>query len=194
MHGTILTLQNPRFLLADVGLPMIFVTLPLMVCALVPVILVEIWVAKPKLGTTYRRPAWAITVANVVSTIIGVPVAWTVTLGIELLTDKLLSDRFVTHASPRVLVITELLLGPAWIGPPVNNHDWIIPAATLLLLIPTFFASWYIEAIIVNNMVDDEWPVVRTAMWKANLASYAMLFIAGSGWLIFDVVRLSCRR
>jgi hypothetical protein len=176
--------QNLVAMLADAGLPMIFVTFPLMVCALVPVILVEIWVAKPKLGATYAKSAWAVGLANVVSTVIGVPLAWIVVLGLELLTDRLFNDRLAP-----VSVIVNLILGPAWIGPPDSGHDWIIPAAAMILLIPTFFASWYIEAFIVDKMLDLEWPVVRKAMLRANLASYALLFIGGCGWLIFDVTR-----
>jgi hypothetical protein len=57
------------------------------------VILAEVWVAKPKLETSFGSSARAIAVANVVSTIIGVPVAWIVMLGVELLQDKL-ADRF----------------------------------------------------------------------------------------------------
>jgi len=61
--------------------------------------------------------------------------------------------------------------------------------AALILLIPTFFASWYLEAFIVERMVEPEWPVVRTAMLKANLASYALLFACGCAWLILCLVR-----
>ena len=181
-------LSRPIGLLADAGLPMIFVTFPLMVCALIPVILVEVWVARPKLGATYRKSAWAVGVANVVSTIIGVPLAWAAVLGIELLTGKL-SDRLLGHAAGPVVAVTEMILGPAWIGPTDNNHDWIIPVAAMMLLVPTFFVSWVIEAIIVNNMIDEEWPAVRKAMWRANLVSYALLFVGGSAWLIFDLTR-----
>jgi hypothetical protein len=109
-------------------------------------------------------------------------------LGLELLADKL-DDRLLNHAQGPVLVVAEVILGPAWIGPPDNSHDWIVPFAAMLLLIPTFFVSWYLEAIIVNNMVEPEWPVVRKAMFKANLASYALLFIAGSAWLIFCLAK-----
>jgi hypothetical protein len=125
MHASVLTVQNPMYLSADVGLPMIFVTFPLMLLALVPVILVEVWVAKPKLQGTFGKPAWAIGVANVVSTIFGVPLAWAVMLGLELLADKL-DDRLLNHAQGPVLVVAEVILGPAWIGPPDNSHDWIV--------------------------------------------------------------------
>jgi hypothetical protein len=183
MHGTILTLQNPTYLLADVGLPMIFVTFPLMLVALVPVILVEVWVAKPKLQGTFGKPAWAIGVANVVSTIVGVPIAWAVMFGMELL-----AGRLNLLGNGKGLTATEVILGSAWTGPPGNGHDWIIPAAAMILLIPTFALSWYLEALIVEKMVEPQWPVVRNAMLKANLASYAVLFLSGFAWLIYCLV------
>jgi hypothetical protein len=59
----------------------------------------------------------------------------------------------------------------------------------MILLVPTFFASWYIEAFIVERMIEPEWPVVRSAMFKANLASYALLLVGGCAWLVYDISR-----
>lgn len=176
----------PLVLLADAGLPMIAVTLPLMVCALIPVILIEVWVAKPKLKTSFGSSARAIAVANVVSTIVGVPIAWIVMLGVEVLEDKL-ADRFPTHAHHAISRMADVMFGSAWIGPPENSHDWIVPVAAMILLVPTFFASWHIEALIVERMIEPTWPVVRKTMFKANLASYALLFVGGCAWLVFDI-------
>ena len=125
-------------------------------------------------------------VANVVSTIIGVPVAWIVMLGIELLQDKL-ADRFPNLEHSPISRASDVMFGSAWIGPPEGSHDWIVPVAAMMLLVPTFFASWYIEAFIVERMIEPEWPVVRNAMLKANLASYALLLVGGCAWLIYDI-------
>jgi len=122
MNRLLLTPPNPTLLLADVGLPMIFVTFPLMFLALVPVILVETRVAKPKLEGTFGKPAWAIGVANVVSTIIGVPIAWAAMLGVDLL-----ADRLNLVGNGQGLTVRDVIFGAAWTGPPDNSHDWIVP-------------------------------------------------------------------
>jgi hypothetical protein len=187
MTHQILALRNPLALVADVGIPMIFVTLPLMVCALVPVILVETWVARPPLKISYGRSIWVVAVANVVSTLVGIPAAWAAMYGLELLT-FIAGERFWRNAhNGPVLRVAEVVLGSAWLGD--TGLLWAVPLAATILLIPSFFASWYIEAFIVDKMVEPEWPIVRSAMFKANLASYGLLFIGACGWLVLSLAR-----
>src|SRR5438094_902125 len=63
-------------LLADIGVPMIFVQWPLMICALLPVIVIEALVVRKRLALSYRRAFAGAAQANVVSTLAGVPLAW----------------------------------------------------------------------------------------------------------------------
>ena len=62
---------------------MIFLTFPLMIAALMPVILLEVWVAKPLLGTSYGKTTWVIAVANVASMrlacLLDIQISWTLT-------------------------------------------------------------------------------------------------------------------
>jgi hypothetical protein len=186
--------RNPAILVADIGVPMIFVTLPLMAAALVPVILVEVWVGKPVLQTSYGRSAWAFTVANVASTIIGIPVAWGFTFGLEFLVGTTLGDLFSSNLSPGpVLKIVEVILMPAWLGPTDSDLYWAVPLAAMVMLIPSFFASWSIEAFIIDKMVEPGWPIVHSATLKANLASYGLLLVGGCGWLIYSLIRHGAR-
>ena len=186
---------NPTVLLADIGIPMIFVTLPLMASALVPVILVEVWVGKPLLQASYGRSAWVFTVANVASTIIGIPAAWMIMLFLEFAFGTTIGP----HMSPKafegpVLNVIVVIMSSAWLGPVQSVFYWPVPLAAMVLLIPSFFASWYIEALIIDQMmVEQEWPTVRSAAFKANLASYSLLLIGGCGWLIFSLIRHGTR-
>ena len=185
---------NPAILLADVGLPMIFVTLPLMAYALVPVILVEVWVGKPLLQTSYGRSAWVFTVANVVSTIVGIPAAWMVMLFLDLAFGTTISPHISQKAlEGPVLKVIFVIMNSAWLGSVQSVFYWPVPLAAMVLLIPSFFASWYIEAFIIDKMVEQEWPTVRSAAFKANLASYSLLFVGGCSWLIFSLIRHGTR-
>jgi hypothetical protein len=190
MHDTLLTQQSPTFLLADVGLPMIFLTLPLMIGALIPVILLEILITKPLLGMGYGKTAWVVSVANVISTLAGVPLAWIAVL----LVDYLLFFVGMHLPMPNVkegpvLEVIEVILFPAWNGGPDEpGFYWVAPVATIALLIPSFFASWYIEALTISRMVKSEWPLVRSASLKANLVSYAFLLLAGGAWLAVSLL------
>src|SRR5713226_3022041 len=183
----------PLPLLADMGIPMIVVTLPAMVMLLVPVIVIEGLLCKRWLGLTTLQAIKSNAVSNLASTIIGVPVAWAIMLAVEFgtlgvigLVDK--SNAIQNWHSPLATVIS-FLLTSAWFGP--TDRKWVIPAATLVLLIPFFFASYWIEYFIVRRMVampDGEppnlaYPRVRIAVRNANLITYGAVFLATSVWL-----------
>ena len=96
--------------------------------------------------------------------------------------------------SPLAQVIG-LLLGSAWIIP--SRHSlWLIPAATLILLVPFFFASYAIEYRVIKSVVgmpegspNLAYPRVRIAVRNANLVTYGVMFVATSVWLLFSFVR-----
>jgi hypothetical protein len=62
----------PHALLADAGVPMIFVQWPLMTCALLPVIAIEALVVRKRLSLSYGRAFGGAAKANVASTLAGV--------------------------------------------------------------------------------------------------------------------------
>jgi len=190
MHRVEATLVNPVFFLADVGVPMLFLTLPLMVCALLPAILVEAYVGKPLLKVSYGRSAWVFSVANVASTIVGVPAAWMAMFGLEFIfgtaVGPLVSEKALAAPVSKVIAV---IMSSAWLAPVESDLYWAVPLAAMVLLIPSFFASWYLEAFVLDlMMVDEEWPTVRSASFKANLASYSLLFVCGSVWLIASLL------
>src|SRR6266850_3962946 len=142
-------MRNPLALLpllADAGVPMIALTLPAMVMLLIPIILIEGFLCKRWLGLTTWQAMKSNAVSNLASTIIGVPVAWGIMLGVEFVTFGIIerSGAIQNWHSPLANVIG-LFLGSAWIGPFDRSNVWVVPAAALVLLVPFFFASYYIE-------------------------------------------------
>lgn len=63
---------------------MIFVQWPLMFAVLLPVIGLEAWILRGQLKLPLGRAAKGAALANLSSTIAGVPMAWAVMLGVEL--------------------------------------------------------------------------------------------------------------
>jgi len=174
---------------------MIILTWPAMVVLLIPVIVIEGFLCKKWLGLKTWQAIKANAVSNLASTIIGVPFAWAIMLAVEFgvfgtiaLVDK--SNSIQNWNSPVVKVIS-VLLSSAWLGPPDRKDVWVIPVATLVLLIPFFFASYWIEYLIVRRLVgrsDGEpstlmYPRVRIAVRNANLVTYGAMFLATSVWL-----------
>ncbi len=131
----------PSAAFANVGVPMIGVTLVGMVFALAPIIIIEKYVLASWRGLSLWHSTWVVFSANLVSTLIGLPVTWFllllaqiltwdgVPLGIETISKKFLA---VTWQAP-------------WLVPYDEDLHWMIPAAALVLLVPFFFVSWWVE-------------------------------------------------
>jgi hypothetical protein len=185
--------------LADAGVPMIFLTFPAMVMLLLPIILVEAWFLRRWLALEVWEAAKSSAIANTASTLLGVPTAWAVMLCIEFgvgwSVTKIpsLSQASEKWNSP-IASIVATLLSAAWLGPDEKNLYWMIPVAVLALMIPTFFASVWIEAFIVDKMVrgieeGSPNPInIRLAVRNANLISYCLLVLGTVAWLLYSLL------
>jgi hypothetical protein len=178
-------------LLADIGVPMIFVQWPLMICALLPVIAIEAPVVRKRLSLSYGRAFGGAAKANVVSTLAGVPLAWGLMLILEFAT---LFPLFLAaqkwHWRPDSPVFYVFyILGIAWTGPPVTSA-WPIALAAALLLVPTFFVSVRLERRFYRrSFTEIDGATVDRSVWIANAYSYALLFVAACGWLGWELYR-----
>ena len=180
-------------LLADAGVPMIVLTFPAMLMLLIPIIVVEGLLCKKWLGLTTWEAIKTNALSNLASTIIGVPLAWAIMLGLEFaafgIVDR--SDAIRNWHSPIANVIW-FFLSSAWIGPPSAANAWLIPSAILALLIPFFLVSYLIEYLVARFMVGMPeagpprltYPNVRKAVRNANLVSYGVMFFATTVWLV----------
>jgi hypothetical protein len=70
----------------------------------------------------------------------------------------------------------------------------MVPTACLVLFIPFFFVSSWSEGFIVTKFLKDYDKFnVKKVTWKANLASYAFLYVIVFGLLIFSLLEGSPR-
>lgn len=175
-------------MLADVGIPMMFIQWPLMICALIPVIIIEALLVRRWVKLSCRDAFIGVTKANLLSTLVGLPLAFVVIFVIQMVVliavagaaqqrhwnlDSLQDSPFVR--------ILEFTLGFA--GQPDSAAYWQIPLAAALLLIPSFYVSVWVERFVCRWA----WPnsdaaAVRCGVFRANLASYFVLFILACGW------------
>src|SRR5258705_13522461 len=107
-----------RPMLANMGVPMIFVELPGMVCALLPIIIVEAVIIHRVLALSYRDSFKGISIANLASTLAGVPAAWFIMLAFQFIVTIPLGLAAQHHMvdSPAVAVIC-YLSSIAWVPP-----------------------------------------------------------------------------
>lgn len=186
-------------ILADAGLPMILLTFPAMLTVLVPVILVEAWLYRRwmslKAGTALKSSG----VANLASTLIGVPVAWCAVLLLDFVAlGGILRiptfDRVLDKQDSPLAAIILTILAPAWLGP--GSKYWMVPLATIMLLVPTFFLSVWIERFIVYRMVktsvsgsgDFSRLRIGVVVRNANLVSYGLLIVGSLVWLLVSLI------
>jgi len=169
---------------ADAGVPMLFVTFPAMVVSLIPIVLVETVVLARALKTRAALLAKSTAIANVVSTIIGIPLTWVALVILELVTDGG-SAHDLTTPLQKFLAVT---WQAPWLIPYERELYWMVPAASLALLVPFFFASYFIEASIVVRL-ERRFPAsqIRAAVFRANLASYIGLAIFNIAWLMWSI-------
>jgi hypothetical protein len=177
-------------LLADVGAPMILLEWPLMLCALVPIIFIEAEAIRRRLKLPYRQAINAAAKANVFSTAVGVPVAWGVMLVVELAMIYPMTaaaEKWHWSVNSPVFYLASIL-AVAWVSPPTTSW-WPITLAAALLLIPTFFASIWLERRSYRKALAEIDPDnVNGAVWSANIWSYGLLFAivtALFGWQIY---------
>jgi hypothetical protein len=161
-------------ILADAGVPMLFVQYPMMVGALIPVIIAEYFVARRMLSVTPRSAFKGVAVANVASTLFGFPLLWILLLVLDLCVGGGGAHGLGTTWS-RVYSVT---VQSPWLIPYESDLHWMIPAAGLFLLLPAFFASVYLERWICRKQWKEQSAAdLRKFSWTAHFISYPVLLV-----------------
>jgi hypothetical protein len=158
--------------LADAGLPMIFIELPLLVLALVPIVLLEALVYRAGVALPWCKAVGGSLVANLCSTFLGVPIAWA-----GLLVGQLaFGGGSAWGLDTPLLRLAAVTVQAPWLIPYEREFYWMIPAASLFLMLPFFLVSVLSERYLLLHW----WPEadrrrLSRFVWLANLASYTAL-------------------
>ena len=163
---------------------MLALTLPAMIVALIPVILIEALVLGRALEAGMVSKLKAVSIANVVSTFVGVPFTWCGLVALQGLTGGA-TDHGIATPAQRLLAVT---WQAPWLIPYEGELHWMVPTASLVLLVPFFFASYVIEANMICRMEPHAPSArIRPAVFRANLMSYVLLAVANLGWLLWSL-------
>ena len=165
--GVVLMFPAPAH--ANAVLPMIIVGWLGMIPALIPIILVESAMLM-RTGAHMGESILAMSAANLASTLVGIPLAIILEGTIGVLTRGALYRGALYHES--------------WDRNERRLSKWL-PVGGVLLLIPFFLLSWWIEAPIAFRLLLDELPAgsVHHAVRDANLVSYSILALLIGGGL-----------
>ena len=71
---------------------------------------------------------------------------------------------------------------------PINGASWTIPFAFVVLMIPSFLLSGYVESYLLDRQSWLRYEGNSTsAIWQANVLSYIFLAVVGSSVLWFTI-------
>lgn len=192
--GLLLVLGVPSMAHANTGLPMLVLVLPGGALTLPMVILVEAAFLR-QLGLGRARSLKISGAANALSTLVGVPLAWCGLVIVEMLGGSIVWNLVIGEGNRGPYALWQELLivlwSSAWLVPIREEPTpWTVPAATLVLLVPFFFASYVVELYFVERALGPERPAgVREAVWRANLCTYSLFAAATVAWLAWFVLK-----
>jgi hypothetical protein len=177
---------------ANAGVPMLAIILPGMIVSLIPIILIEAWYISRSLNISFARAIKVMGIANLESTLIGIPVTWTVWVAVEMLfayVGYYLSDYLGLSLPDFIYSVFAITIGAAWVAPNKSNAYWLLPAAVSVLLLVFFYISWLIERRRAKRLLRECAPEsVNKATLRANILSYGLLSVIGIGLLINGII------
>jgi hypothetical protein len=169
---------------ADAGIPMLPIAYPVILLFLVPVIAIEALYLRLRLHTGWKDTWAATSKANLVTMLLGYPLAWLVYLGLEYgLAITGVTDHLSWAPGTHIASILDIVTTAAWMGPENGGTlgHWPIPLAFVVLLIPSFVLSGFIESFLLGRRGWLHYEGRSTRfVWQANLLSYIFLAVAGA--------------
>ena len=140
-------------------------------------------------------PAWAD--AGVPMLVLLWPAAWALLVPVVLLEAEVARRRLaltyrdglrVAGVANAVSTFAVTVQSP-WLIPYEADLGWMIPVAALVLCVPFFFMSVFVEAFIARRLLASHAPAhVRSWSWRANLASYGAIVALGAAALLYSTL------
>jgi len=162
---------------ANVIIPIVTIGSLGMFYALVPIILIE-WFIVAQTGVHLGRSLFAVAMANIASTVAGVPFSVVVESVVTGLVGVNLYKESPEYGDAHEKYFTweRFRMAPVW---------------GLMALVPFFLLSWWLEAVVAGWILDDlPGGVLNTAIRDANLVTYAILALLVAGFLFRLVLPL----
>ncbi len=162
------------------GLPIIFIVLPWMVLLFFPVVIIEYLAARTLKNTPSGRKWRGIFFANLASTFLGWPIAWLVLVAVQVghlfLAEHFEYTSWLGHSVWPENPFLAILIQAAWL-PPYQGVEWMALIAAMILFVPFFFMSVWIERWIhIKSWEQESATEIRRFCWRAHGYSYAFLY------------------
>jgi hypothetical protein len=178
--------MRASLILANAGVPMLMLAFPAAFFLLIPVVGIEWWIARRVTGITPAAKIIGVAVANTVSTLAGWPLMWMALVALQIRLDP----HGLSWPDSLIQKIGSVTLEAAWLVP-YSEQDlyWKVPTAAMVLMIPAFFVSIFLERCVLHFLWRSEPSAERKRfVWRANIYSYALLTVFGLIWLLYAIV------
>jgi HEAT repeat protein len=158
---------------ANAGIPMLLLVWPAMWLLLLPIIVLEAAVATKILHIDFMQGVQIAGVANLVSTLVGIPITWFLLFIVQLKAASKKGDFGLDTLRGKILSVT---LQSSWLIP-YENANWMVPAAELFLCIPFFLMSVSTEFFCAVCFTQNKLPTQNLLAWAwmANGISYGII-------------------
>jgi len=181
----IFVVLTPVAALADAIFPTLILIWPITALMFIPVVLIEAVYTKHKMALGFWESLRVVGVANILSTIAGLPLATLLSTGLRYGLESL----YFRNLSAMAGTVGNLVVEPG----SLNAHDtvrlmvlglyprWLMISCAMVLMAGAFLISWWIEAIWLKRYVSQRTPSKASecvlVSRNANLLSYAFLTV-----------------
>ena len=171
--------------LADSSVPMLFWHMLAIFSALVPIVLIEAYSAKKILGLTIGQAIGPISASNFASMLIGFPVLWMFWLSAQ----QLVGGNDVHSLTTWWKKLYAVTVQAPWLLHSGRDLYWMVPAAAIVMLVPAYFLSVWVERLVLSWFWKDEDKSRLTKFsFMAHVPSYATLVFF---WCVFGAYSMS---
>lgn len=166
---------------------MLFLHMPAILIALLPIIAVETFVATRAFKCSWRTVAPAITRANLMSMLLGFPLLWLCMVLISLLLSLFVGGGTMHGIDSTGQKVYAVTVQAAWLMPYETELYWMVPCAALVMLVPAFFMSVLVERFFLKRSWSNYSPsAIASFSWKAHMASYLILVLLWLAAFAYD--------
>ena len=180
----LLALVVPATAHANIGIPMLALAWPVHWIAYLPVVIIESEYTRMRLDLSRKESYKAVALANVMSTLVGIPVAWGVMListfsvgmSLSFVPDKATQESLSYWLFPMM---------SAWLGP--TDNTWLVYAAFACLALPMWYGSVLIETLVLRRALPAHcMDRLRSTVIRSNLITYGLILLgvaAYAAWI-----------
>ena len=167
-----LVLAVPASAWANAGVPMLMLAWPAYVLGLIPIVLIESFIGTKDLGLSWTQALPVVTIGNLWSTFLGIPLTWIAMLVVEMVVG-------VTLGSFEPSRDVQMWFFPFLVAVvPGFDNIWLFYAAFVILSIPFCIASIWIERKVALHRLPSHPPqAVRAWIKHANIWSYVAMLV-----------------